>query len=102
MVSLASRTALILAAVLASTWSVEHRGVRQDLGEGGSKSAAPGIHDLASSDMPAFRMMIGGSVIDVTFASGVLETPFAAGRNWISASAFSVTNYYARFPLKPL
>jgi hypothetical protein len=102
MVSLGSRTALILAAVLASTWSVEHRGVRQDLGEGGSKSAAPGIHDLASSDMPGFRMMIGGSVIDVTFASGALETPLAAVRNWISASACAVATYYARFPVKHL
>jgi hypothetical protein len=102
MVSLACRMAFILAAVLALIWSVEHRGVQQDFGEGGSTLAAPGIHDLASSDMPGFRMMIGGSVIDVTFASGALETPLAAVRNWISASACAVTTYYGRFPVRRL
>ena len=102
MVSLASRMALILAAVLVSTWSVEHWGVRQDFGEGGSKSRAPGIHDLASPDMPGFRMTISGSVIDVSFAPGALETPLSAVHHWIAASACAVTTYYGRFPAKHL
>jgi hypothetical protein len=71
-------------------------------GEGGSLSTALGIHEVTSSDMPGFRMMIGESVIDVNFAPGVLETPLAAVHHWISASACAVTMYYGRFPVKHL
>ncbi len=47
-------------------------------------------------------MTIGGSVIDVDFAPGALETPLAAIHHWISASACAVTTYYGRFPVKHL
>src|ERR1700719_2597080 len=102
MVSLACRTALVLAAVLTSIWSVEHRGVRQDFGEGGPSPTAPGIHDVTSPDMRGFRMTISGGVIDVNFGPGALETPLAAIHDWISRSAFAVTTYYGRFPVKNL
>lgn len=102
MVSLACRTALVLAAVLTSIWSVEHRGVRQDFGEGGSNPAAPAIHHVTSPDMHGFRMTIGGGVIDVNFGPGALQTPLAAVHDWISRSACAVTTYYGRFPVKHL
>src|SRR4029077_8698269 len=102
MVSLACRMAFILAAVLALIWSVELRGVQQDFGKGESTLAAPGIHDVTSSDIPGFRMMIGGGVIDVNSPSGALDTPSAAVHNWISASACAVTTYYGCFPVKRL
>ncbi len=102
MVSRASGMALVLSAVLVSAWSVECRCVRRTFGEGGSLSTALEIHDVASSAMPGFRMTIGGSVIDVDFAPGVLETPLAAVHQWISASACAVTTYYGRFPVKRL
>jgi hypothetical protein len=98
MVSRNSGMVLVLAAAIVSTWF----GVRRTLGEHGSLSMVQGIQDLASSDIPGFRMTIGGSVIDVTFTSGALETPLAAVRNWISASACAVTTYYGRFPVKHL
>jgi hypothetical protein len=47
-------------------------------------------------------MLIGGSVIDVNFAPGVPETPLAAVRQWISASACAVTTYYGSFPVNHL
>jgi hypothetical protein len=102
MVSPASGTALVFSAVLVSAWLVECRCVRRTFGEGGSLSTALEIHDVASSAMPGFRMTIGGSVIDVDFAPGVLETPLAAVHQWISASACAVTTYYGRFPVKHL
>jgi hypothetical protein len=77
-VSRTSGIALVLAAVLVLAWSVECRRVRRTFGEGGSLSTALGIHDVTSSDMLGFRMMIGESVIDVNFAPGALETPLAA------------------------
>jgi hypothetical protein len=101
-VSRTSGIALVLAAVLVLAWSVECRRVRRTFGEGGSLSTALGIHDVTSSDMPGFRMMIGESVIDVNFAPGTLETPLAAVHHWISASACAVTTYYGRFPVKHL
>ena len=91
-----------LAAVLVSTWTIEFRGVRRDFDEDGSCPAAPGIHDVTSADIPGFRIMIGGGVIDVNFAPGALEIPSAAVHNWISASACAVTTYYGRFPVKHL
>jgi hypothetical protein len=51
--------------------------------------------------MSGFRMTIGGSVIDVNFAPGVLKTPLAV-HHWIATSACAVTTYYARFPVKHL
>jgi hypothetical protein len=102
MVSRIPGMALFLAAVLVSTWPGEYAGVRRGLDEGGSNSAAPGIHDVTSPDMPGFRMTISGSIIDVNFASGVLETPLSAVHHWIAASACAVTTYYGRFPVKRL
>src|SRR5260370_35912576 len=102
MVRRASGTALVFSAVLVSAWLVECRCVRRTFGEGGSLSTALEITDVASSAMPGFRMTIGGSVIDVDFAPGVLETPLAAVHQWISASACAVTTYYGRFPVKHL
>ena len=102
MVSSASRMALFLAAVLVSTWPGEIAGVRRAFGEGGSNPASPGIHDVTSPDMPGFRMTISGSVIDVNFAPGALETPLSAVHHWIAASACAVTTYYGRFPVKHL
>ena len=91
-----------LAAVLVATWTIKCRGVRCTFHEGRSGSVAPGILDVTSADIPGFRIMIGGSVIDVNFASGALEIPSVAVHNWISASACAVTTYYGRFPVKHL
>jgi len=102
MVSRNSGMALVLAAVLVSTWFGEYAYVRRTFGKGGPNPAAPGIHDVTSPDMPGFRMMISGSVIDVEFAPGALETPIAAVHHWIAASACAVTTYYGRFPVKHL
>jgi hypothetical protein len=94
--------ALVLAAVLVSTWFGEYAYVRRTFGKGGPNPAGPGIHDVTSPDMPGFRMMISGSVIDLEFAPGALETPIAAVHHWIAASACAVTTYYGRFPVKHL
>lgn len=102
MVSRIPGRALVLAALLVSTWVGEYACVRRAFDEGGSNPAAPGIHDVTSPDMPGFRMTISGSVIDVNFAPGALETPLAAIHDWISASACAVTTYYSRFPVKHL
>jgi hypothetical protein len=102
MVNRTSGVTLVLAAVLVSTWPGEYGRVRRAFGEGGSKPAAPEIHGVASPEMPGFRLTISGSVIDVNFASGALETPLAAVHNWIAESACAVTTYYGRFPVKHL
>jgi len=102
MVGLASRMALILAAVLVSTWPGKYGCIQRAFGEGGLNAVTPGTHDVASPDTPGFRMMITGSVIDVNFAPGALETPLAAVHRWIAASACAVTTYYGRFPVKHL
>lgn len=102
MVSRAPVVVLALAAVLISNWSVKNGCVRKTFGEGGLLSAALRIQDVTSSDISGFRMMIGGSVIDVNFAPGVMETPLSAVHQWISASACAVTTYYGRFPVKHL
>jgi hypothetical protein len=47
-------------------------------------------------------MTISGSVIDVNFGPGALETPLSAVHHWIAASACAVTTYYGRFPAKHL
>ena len=96
------RVVFALAAVLVATWTIKCRDVRCTFYEGRSCSVAPGILDVTSADIPGFRIMIGGSVIDVNFAPGALETPSAAVHNWISASACAVTTYYGRFPVKHL
>ena len=55
MVSLASRMASILAAVLVSTWPGKYGCVQRAFGEGGLNGATPGIHDVVSPDTPGFR-----------------------------------------------
>src|ERR1700693_2518336 len=101
MVSPAFKMTLIIAAVLVSIWPGGYASVRRGFSEGISNSATSGIHDASSPVMSGFRMTIGGSVIDVNFAPGVLETPLAI-RHWIATSACAVTTYYARFPVKHL
>ena len=97
-----ARGRLALAAVLVATWTIKCRGVRCTSQKRRSCSLAPGILDVTSANIPGFRVMIGGSVIDVNLAPGALETPSAAVHNWISASACAVTTYYGRFPVKHL
>ncbi len=103
MVSRNSGMALVFAAVLVSAWFGEYGWVRRPFGKGGSiPAAAPGIHHVTSPDVHGFRMTISGSVIDVNFTPGALETPLAAVHDWISRSACAVTTYYGRFPVKHL
>ena len=94
MVSRNAGMTLVLVAMLVSTCFSECGWVRRTFGKGGPSRAAPGIHDVTSPDMPGFRMTVSGSVIDVNFAPGALETPLAAVHDWISRSACAVTTYY--------
>jgi hypothetical protein len=102
MVSRIAAIILFLAAASVSTRPREYASVRRDLWEGGANSAARRIHDITLSNMPGFRLTISGSVIDVEFAPGALETPLSAVHHWIVASACAVTTYYGRFPVKRL
>ena len=102
MINRMSELTLVFAVALASIQRIDNLSVLRTAVRGRSLPASAEIHSVTLSEMAGFRITVGGGEIDVAFEAGALNTPAAAIRQWLAASACAVATYYGRFPVRHL